>query len=69
MQADDEAVTNAPEEPRPPRAYEHGRYQWNLNRVPETIVVGGRSEEHPARDSAIFVVHGIGDQRWTAIRV
>lgn len=48
------------------RAYEHDAYQWNLGRVPDTLTVGGNVIAHPARTCAIFVVHGMGEQAWTA---
>ncbi len=48
-----------------PKAYEHDYYPWHLRRVPESITVDGHSIDHPGRTSAIFVVHGIGDQAWT----
>lgn len=48
-----------------PRAYENDRYAWNLSRVPDKIEIDGKTYEHPGRNCAIFVVHGIGDQKWT----
>lgn len=48
-----------------PRAYEDDRYPWNLHRVPRMAKVDGKMVDHPARDCAIYVVHGIGDQQWT----
>jgi hypothetical protein len=49
---------------RRPIAYEDGKFYWNLMRVPRTLEDG--TTPHPGRTSAIFVVHGIGDQVWTA---
>ena len=46
------------------RAYED-YYPWNLRRVPRTLKLGDKTVTHPGRTHAIFVVHGIGDQRWT----
>lgn len=43
-----------------------GGLAWNLQRVPRTLPDGS---PHPARTSAIFVVHGIGEQAWTATAV
>jgi hypothetical protein len=39
-----------------PRAYEDDVYQWHLGRVP------GAPADNPALTSAIFLVHGMGDQ-------
>lgn len=44
-------------------AFENGKFYWNLQRVPHTLPDG--VTPHPGRSSAIFVVHGIGQQRWT----
>jgi hypothetical protein len=49
-----------------PRAYEDGWYGWHLGRVPATVDVDGVATPHPAHVSAVFVVHGIGEQKWTA---
>lgn len=48
-------------EGKQPRAFDDC-YYWNLSRVPKTIEINGAHLPHPARKSAIFVVHGIGDQ-------
>jgi len=45
-----------------PLAFEKGKFLWNVQRVPPTLPDG---RPHPGRSSAIFVVHGIGQQRWT----
>ncbi len=49
---------------RRPLACEDGKFYWNLMRVPKTLPDG--QTPHPSRTCAIFVVHGIGDQVWTA---
>lgn len=59
-----EARPAAPDAPGRPRAYEAG-YPWNLRRVPPTATLDGKTIAHPARESAIFVVHGIGAQEAT----
>ena len=47
------------------RAYDSKAYPWNLTLVPRTLRVGIQEMRHPALTSAIFVVHGIGEQQWT----
>jgi len=47
---------------RPP-AYENV-YQWHLGMVPKTIQVNEKTVDNPARNNAIFVVHGMGQQAW-----
>lgn len=47
-----------------PRAYEHEVYPWNHRRIPETVIINGESTPHPARRSAVFVVHGMGKPEW-----
>ncbi len=64
MDKTDNDVVNVCNGNKPPRAYDDC-YQWNLYRVPRKIKVKGKLQEHPGRKSAIFVVHGIGDQSWT----
>lgn len=49
---------------RRPLAYEDQQLGWNILRVPRLLP--GTNIPHPGRTSAIFVVHGIGDQLWTA---
>ncbi len=46
-----------------PLAFEQGNFLWNMQRVPKTLPDG--KTPHPARSSAIFVVHGIGQQSST----
>ena len=46
-----------------PLAFEDGGFLWNIHRVPLKLPDGETA--HPARTSAIFVVHGIGQQHWT----
>ena len=46
-----------------PLAFEKGTFMWNMQRVPSTLPDG--KTPHPARCSAIFVVHGMGQQHWT----
>lgn len=48
-------------EDRPP-TFEPGAPMWNMQRVPATLPDG---TPHPARTSAVFVVHGMGQQSWT----
>jgi len=55
----------AAEPDAPPRAYEDTHYPWNMRRVPAEAVLDGARLPHPARGTAIYVVHGIGDQEWT----
>ena len=52
--------------PRRPRAWDDTAYAWNLARVPPCLQTPEGPVPHPARDCAVFVVHGIGDQAWTA---
>ncbi len=46
------------------RAYEHDKFKWNIRRVPKTLERNGGSIKHPARTCGVFVVHGIGEQKW-----
>jgi hypothetical protein len=50
-----------------PRAFERDseRYQWRLGRAPSTIIYGDQEIENPFKKTAVFVVHGIGDQKDT----
>ena len=48
-----------------PRAYEHEEFPWHIGRVPKTWNKGGGPVKHPARASAVFLVHGIGEQMRT----
>jgi len=47
-----------------PYAYKKKSYPWNLRRVPEKANINGHIVLHPGRHSAIFVVHGMGEQEW-----
>lgn len=47
-----------------PLASEDGHFTWNMQRVRPPTLADGQTP-HPGRTSAIFVVHGIGQQRWT----
>jgi hypothetical protein len=47
-----------------PCAYEKNSYPWNLRRVPLKTSINGHIVPHPGRHSAIFVVHGMGEQEW-----
>ena len=49
---------------RPP-AYQKDFYQWHLTQVPEEIEFQNKKIKNPARWKAVFVVHGMGVQRWT----
>ncbi len=49
----------------PVRAFDTDRFWWNLHRVPPTLELDGKTVPHPGRTCAIFVVHGIGEQKWT----
>lgn len=53
-------MSTDPDYPRP-LAWQHGRFRWNLQRIPRTLP---DSTPHPGRTSAIFIVHGIGEQLW-----
>jgi len=45
------------------RAYESDAFAWHLGKVPESLRVGDvEIRPHPARNSVVFVVHGIGRQ-------
>lgn len=46
-----------------PQAYGKDDFLWNLRRVPDRLSNG---QENPGKTSAIFVVHGIGEQVWTS---
>ena len=47
-----------------PRAYDlrEERYAWEFSRIPTHIKLGGKKAKSPFRKSAVFVVHGIGNQ-------
>ncbi|MGH8016326.1 MAG: hypothetical protein ACREBV_09060, partial [Candidatus Zixiibacteriota bacterium] len=42
--------------------YENAALPWHIGRVPSEMVIRGKLQNHPARHSAVFVVHGIGEQ-------
>jgi len=44
------------------RAYESGYYQWGFQHIPLKVELNGVQVSNPARDSAVFVVHGMGQQ-------
>ena len=50
-----------------PRAFDFdpSRYQWRTGRAPERILKDGQEIPNPFYRSALFVVHGIGDQKDT----
>ena len=52
-----------------PRAYWKDFYQWHLGQVPEEIESHHKKIKNPARWNAVFVVHGMGMQRWTETAV
>lgn len=45
--------------------YEFGKFAWNLRRVSRELEGDPPISPHPSLGAAIFVVHGIGTQRWT----
>jgi hypothetical protein len=45
-----------------PLAFDERNFFWNMQLVPLTLQ--GEKTKHPSRTSAIFVVHGIGQQQW-----
>src|SRR5262245_40349691 len=53
-------------EPFQDRAYELDAYPWNMGMIPRTLRVDGEERRHPALTSAVFVVHGIGQQGWVS---
>lgn len=68
------SLANPPPNPRPgalpdkgerPRAYQEGkrRFQWHFGAVPKHIRQYGKAVESPFRKVALFVVHGVGDQK------
>lgn len=56
-------MTNPLKSKQRPLAFEEGNFFWNLQRIPRSLPDG--KTPHPGRSSAIFVVHGIGEQQWT----
>lgn len=59
----DQAATDGVE--RLPRFFENDAYAWDIRRVPMTTIIHNKEKPHPARHVAVFVVHGMGEQRWT----
>lgn len=53
------------------RCYEVGYYQWAFQHFPATVERGGVQVPNPARDAAVFVVHGMGQQAYpdTAVQL
>lgn len=53
-----------PDKSERPRAFDYSRhrYQWRSGRMPERILRDGKLRPTPFDETAIFVVHGIGDQ-------
>lgn len=45
-----------------PRAFERGIYLWRFQDIPRTVKKDGTEAQNPVRDSAVFVVHGMGEQ-------
>jgi hypothetical protein len=45
--------------------YAENCYQWHLEMVDDEITLDGQKESNPVKTSAIFVVHGIGEQEPT----
>ena len=46
------------------RFYEKDAYKWDIRRISKFLDVEGELFPHPSRESAVFVVHGIGEQAW-----
>lgn len=44
------------------RIQDEGCFQWHLDMIPDTLVIDGQERQNPAKSSAIFVVHGMGEQ-------
>lgn len=42
--------------------YEKSAFAWHIGKVPPQLTIRGKEQKHPAKHSAVFVVHGIGDQ-------
>jgi hypothetical protein len=47
-----------------PRAYQANAYAWCFRDIPETILHAGRDTPNPVRETAVFVVHGMGEQAY-----
>ncbi len=56
-----------PSDRQRPGAFEYSRdrYLWRIGRAPKQITKQGKPVDSPFYDSAIFVVHGIGEQKDT----
>ena len=52
-------------EPQRPRAYEQLRHAWNFEQIRDTVVVDGKDVPNPRKRTAVFVVHGMGSQKFT----
>jgi len=63
-------MTDSSVQPRP-HCYDSDYYQWAFQRIPVTVDRGGVEVPNPARDSAVFVVHGMGQQGYpdTAVQL
>jgi hypothetical protein len=48
-----------------PKAYEQDFFGWHWGRIKPFITVKGEQKENPGKNSAIFLVHGIGNQMRT----
>lgn len=57
------SATSPQDSEQRPLAFEEGNFLWNIQRVPHLLPDG--KTRHPGRSSAIFVVHGMGQQLWT----
>ena len=56
-----------PDKKKRPRVYDFtsDRYQWRLGRAPAKIRKSGKDIDNPFLDTAVFVVHGMGEQKDT----
>ncbi len=57
---------NAASKGERPAAYDirPDRFQWHFRLIPSRISKAGKSIPNPFRDTAVYVVHGIGEQRY-----
>ena len=57
-------VADVPDKRRRPRAYDLNphRYQWRFQSMPVQIRRDNKLIANPFRESALFVVHGVGEQ-------
>jgi len=60
-------INDIPDKNGRPRAWEYHpqRFQWRIGRTSDQVIINGSSETTPFTKSAVFVVHGIGDQEDT----